>query len=101
MLANRRDSNEKELDAFFEAAGWQVTDTSRVGPSKAVPGFPDRIISKAWCVVLVEYKHDSRLSSLSDAERTFHSKFVGPLEVVWDLESAQKVSDHYGRNPLA
>lgn len=95
MLANRRDKNEKELDAVFKAYGWQVIDSSRVGPSKAIAGFTDRIIAKPGVTLLVEYKSSPK-DPLTDSERKFHDKFIGPIAIVYDEESAQQIAQQYG-----
>lgn len=104
MLANRRDSNEKGLDAVFLAYGFHIEDSSRVGPSKAIPGFPDRIISKSYVIVLVEYKSEkpkkAELPSLNDKEQKFFDRFPGPKEIVWDVDSAIRVCEKYCQEQL-
>lgn len=99
MLANRRDGNEQELDAVFRGYGFWVEDSSRVGPSKAIPGFPDRIICKSYVIVLVEYKSSPK-AKLNDKEQKFFDRFPGPKEIVWDVDSAIRVAEKYSQESL-
>ncbi len=93
LRAFRKDANHEVIADAFRRLGWQWYDTYQV--AQYLPGFPDGMAVKSWCVLLVEIKGER--GRLTEEEKRFHSLYAGPLAVVRTIEDVKKVTEIWSR----
>jgi len=94
--ATKKDGNHNEIAKELTGRGFQVIDTSGVGPN-CIPGFPDMIVTtRTNCVsVLLEIKMPGE--GLSSAEEKFHRMYKGPLGIAYSIAEAVAVMEWFER----
>ena len=70
---HHRDLTHKPITEVLEAFGWQMTDTSAVGP--LVPGFPDAVGGQGGITDMFQFKTGNE--PLTTAEAEFHAEWRG------------------------
>ena len=96
----KKDGNHKVITQALEDAGYQVIDTSGVGPN-AIPGFPDVIVvtKTTFMAVLMEYKMPGE--KLSSDEEKFHDKYTGALGIAYSADEAISIMQWFERGYVA
>jgi hypothetical protein len=96
----KKDGNHFDIAAELEKHGYQVTDTSAVGPN-AIPGFPDLlVVTQTNCIgVLIEIKMPGE--GLSSAEVKFHRRYKGPLGIAYSPDEALAIMAWFERGYVA
>lgn len=96
----KKDGNHKVITQALEDAGYQVIDTSGVGPN-AIPGWPDiEVVTKTTCIgVKIEIKMPGE--ELSEAEEKFHAKYTGPLGIAYSADEAISIMQWFERGYVA
>lgn len=94
MYAAQKDANHDLVRDAFQRCGWHVEETYRFGS-----GFPDLLVTKdggtvrGWITLLVEVKTPGGV--LTKAEKRFHARYPGPLEIVRGMADVLRVHYQY------
>lgn len=87
-IVRKVDENQKEIVAAFRKFGYSVAHTHTIGK-----GFPDIIVAKNLCTILVEIKDGKKAPSkrkLTPDEEKFHNEWQGQMVIIESVDDVVK-----------